>query len=119
MIPDLVTIPGYLLLIAGLLRLLRVRRGSGAGSALDGGLMAVAALVMTWAILIEPALANAELPGALKVINGVYPTISVAVLFVGALLAFDEVKTGLTVGPGGATALSFAIGTAFWCCPSG
>jgi diguanylate cyclase (GGDEF)-like protein len=93
LIPDLVTMPGYLLLIAGLLRLLRVRRGSGAGSALDGGLMAVAALVMTWAILIEPALANAELPGALKVINGVYPTISVAVLFVGALLAMTEVRS--------------------------
>ena len=93
LIPDLVTIPAYLLFIAGLLTLLRARRGAGAGSALDGGLMAVAALLLSWTILIQPALANADMPVALRVVNGAYPTLSVAVLFVGALIAMSEARS--------------------------
>lgn len=93
LIPDLVTIPAYLLLICGLLSLLRARRGAGAESALDGGLMAVAALVLSWALLVAPLLADADMPVSLKIINGAYPTISVAVLFVGALLAMTEVRS--------------------------
>jgi len=93
LVPDLVTIPAYLLLIAGTVGLLRARRGAGAASALDGGLMGVAALMLSWAMLIDPLLGNADMPIVLKVINGAYPTISVAVLFVGALLAMTEARS--------------------------
>lgn len=92
LVPDLVTIPAYLLLISGLLGLLRARRGAGAGIAVDGGLMAVAAMLLSWALLIAPILSAAEVPLPQKVINGTYPTISVAVFFVGALLAMTEVR---------------------------
>jgi diguanylate cyclase (GGDEF)-like protein len=91
-VPDLVTFPAYLSFIAGLLALLRARRGAGAGSALDGGLMAVAALLLSWTMLIQPALASAGVPLADRLINGAYPTLSVAVLFVGALLAMSEAR---------------------------
>jgi len=93
LVPDLVTIPAYLLLICWLLSLLRARRGAGADSALDGGLMAVAALLLTWALLISPLLADAQMPVTLKVVNAAYPSISVAVLFVGALIAMTEVRS--------------------------
>jgi len=93
LIPDLVTIPAYLLLISGLLALLRARRGAGAHSGLDGGLMAVAALLLSWTLLISPLLANADMPVSLRFINAAYPTISVAVLFVGALLAMTEIRS--------------------------
>jgi len=93
LVPDLVTIPAYLLLIAGTVGLLRARRGAGAASALDGGLMGVAALMLSWAMLIDPLLGNADMPIVSKVINGAYPTISVAVLFVGALLAMTEARS--------------------------
>jgi diguanylate cyclase len=91
-LPDIITIAAYLLLIAGLFSFLRARRGAGANSALDGGLMGVAALLLSWAMLIQPVLANAQMPTSLKVINGAYPTISVTVLFLGALLAMTEVR---------------------------
>src|SRR5512144_313363 len=62
LVPDLVTIPAYGLLIAGLIGLLRARRGAEAGTALDAGLMGVAALFMSWAMLIQPLLADADMP---------------------------------------------------------
>jgi diguanylate cyclase (GGDEF)-like protein len=92
LLPDVITIAAYLLFIAGLFSFLQARRGAGAGSALDGGLMGVAALLLSWAMLIQPVLANADMPVALKVVNGAYPTISVAVLFLGALIAMTEVR---------------------------
>src|SRR5664280_2730297 len=49
--------------------------------------------MLSWAMLIDPLLGNADMPIALKVINGAYPTISVAVLFVGALLAMTEARS--------------------------
>ncbi len=90
LLPDIVTIIAYLLFTAGLFVFLSARRGAGADSAVDGGLMAVAALLLSWSMLIEPVLANAQLPVASKVINGAYPTISVAIFFLGALLAMTE-----------------------------
>ncbi len=92
LLPDAVTIVAYLLVIAGLCTFLRVRRGAGTDRALDGGLMAVAALLLSWTVIIRPVLADAEMPGVWKVINGTYPTISVTILFLGALLAMSEVK---------------------------
>ncbi|MEP6462671.1 MAG: bifunctional diguanylate cyclase/phosphodiesterase [Frankiaceae bacterium] len=92
LIPDFITIAAYLLLIAGLFSFLRARRGAGADSALDAGLMGVAALLLSWAMLISPVLATADMPAAYKAINGAYPTISVAVLFLGALIAMTEVR---------------------------
>lgn len=92
LVPDIITITAYLLLIAGLFSFLRARRGARADTAVDGGLMAVAALLLSWATLIEPVLANAQMPGGLKVVNGAYPTISVAILFLGALIAMTEVR---------------------------
>ena len=91
LIPDIVTIPAYLLFAAGLLRFLRARRGADAGSAFDGGLMAVAALLVSWSTLISPVLNNVESSVTSKFVNGAYPTLSVAILFVGALLAMTEV----------------------------
>lgn len=92
LLPDAITIVAYLLLIAGLYLFLRARRGAGADSALDAGLMGVAGLLLSWAMLIQPVLANAAMPGVWKVINGTYPTISVSILFLGALLAMTEVR---------------------------
>lgn len=93
LVPDIIAIAAYLLLIASLLAFLRASRGAGTGSALDGGLMGVAALLLSWAVLIEPVLATADMPLANKAINAAYPTISVVVLFLGALLAMTEVRT--------------------------
>ena len=55
--------------------------------------MAVAALLLSWTMLIQPVLANADMPMALRVVNGTYPTLSVAVLFVGALIAMSEARS--------------------------
>jgi uncharacterized membrane protein YczE len=92
-LPDVVTIPGYLLLLAGMLRLVRARQGTTPGTALDGGLMAVAALVVSWSVLITPVFHTPDMPLAFKLVNVAYPTISVAVLFVAVLLAMNEVTT--------------------------
>jgi diguanylate cyclase (GGDEF)-like protein len=92
LLPDIVTIAAYLLIVSGLFSFLRARRGSGTDSALDGGLMAVAAMLLSWAMLIQPVLVNAAMPAVLKVINGTYPTISVVILFLVALLAMTEVR---------------------------
>ena len=90
LIPDIVSIPAYLFLVAGLLRILRARRGADAGSAFDGGLMAVAAFLVSWSTLISPLLNNEGTSTLQLFVYGAFPTISVAVLFIGALLAMTE-----------------------------
>lgn len=92
LLPDLLTIPGYVLLAAGLLGIVSVRRGASTGAAVDGGLMAVAGLLLSWSLFIRPLLADTDLPLAVKVLNGLYPALSVLVLFMAALLAMTEVN---------------------------
>jgi hypothetical protein len=89
-VPDLVTIPGYLLLLAAMIRLVRARRGTAPGGALDGGLMAVGGLLVSWTVVITPVFHTVGMPTAIKVVDVAYPTISVAILFVAALLAMNE-----------------------------
>jgi GGDEF domain-containing protein len=89
-VPDIVTIPGYLLLLAAMIRLVRARQGTAPGGALDGGLMAVGGLLVSWSVVITPVFHTVGMPTAIKVVNVAYPTISVAILFVAALLAMNE-----------------------------
>ncbi len=90
-VPDLLTIPAYLLLIAGLLSVVASRRGASAGSAVDGGLMGLAALMLSWTLLIRPLLVETDLPVTIKILNGLYPALSATVLFIAALLVMTDV----------------------------
>jgi len=90
--PDLVTLPGYLLVAVGLAYAARAgRRGrvGGIDAALDAALAALAALALAWAYLIEPTLSQ-EADLRVRVVLIFYPTLSVFLVAIGAQLAFTS-----------------------------
>src|SRR4051794_36125893 len=62
-VPDILTLPGYVLLGLGLLGFARARRGAAdIDSLLDALLVALAALAFVWSYLIAPALQHQHAP---------------------------------------------------------
>jgi diguanylate cyclase (GGDEF)-like protein len=92
-LPDLITIPAYLCLGFGLLSMLRQRRpSSGSANTLDGILVAVGAGMIAWSYLIAPAIHITGDPGLIRAINGSYPPLDVAMVYLAARLAFTQVR---------------------------
>ena len=92
LVPDLVTIPGYLALVAGLGGFVRSRaRGQGRDidSLLDSLVASLAALALAWAFLISPALAHAAAPLAVRLTLSAYPPLSVFLVALATTLAFS------------------------------
>jgi len=97
LLPDLLSLPGYVLLGAGFLVLARLgRRGRGGGvdATLDALVAALAALAVAWVYLINPALSvqhvgvNVGLSTRLLLIA--YPAMSVFLVAIGAQVAFSS-----------------------------
>jgi diguanylate cyclase (GGDEF)-like protein len=90
--PDLVTLPGYVLIAVGLAYAARAgRRGrvGGLDAALDAALAALAALALAWAYLIEPTLSQ-QTDLRVRIILVCYPALSVFLVAIGAQLAFTS-----------------------------
>lgn len=84
--PELISIPGYFCLIAGLLGFSRMReRGTSYLSVvLDALIAAFAMFVITWALLIGPHILEREVPVVVKMVLTAYPSLSI--LLVGVML---------------------------------
>jgi diguanylate cyclase (GGDEF)-like protein len=79
LIPDFLAAPGYLLLGLALAGIGRYRRGTAGfdlDATLDASVAALAALVVSWAYLISPALANDHAPLRIRLILAAYPALS-------------------------------------------
>ena len=90
-IPDLITIPGYIVLGVGLLGLAHARRRGReeVDVVLDGAVAALAALALAWIFLVNPALFHEHAPLSVRLALTCYPPLSVFFLAVAAGFAFS------------------------------
>ncbi len=90
LLPDLVTLPGYLLLGVGLLGIARIQRGGrrDVDGLLDGAIAALAALTLAWIYLVNPALFHSNAPLSVRVLLSCYPPLSVFLVAIAARIAF-------------------------------
>jgi diguanylate cyclase len=92
-VPDLITLPGYVFMIVMMISLVRVRRPHGAGDlviTLDAALAAVAALALAWVFVIDPAIANRHVPLETRVLLVAYPAMSVFLVAFGFRTVYND-----------------------------
>ena len=90
-IPDIITIPGYLILAAGLLGFTRARSsgvGSSLGVVLDAVMVSLAILACAWVYIIEPVLLRRQTPLDIRLALTCYPAASVFLVVVTLRIAF-------------------------------
>jgi diguanylate cyclase (GGDEF)-like protein len=87
-LPDAFLLPGYLLALATLRRLLRLRGTRDPDAALDVAVVTVGAALLSISYVVAPALQHSTLPGWTAVVVAVYPVLDVVLLALLALLAF-------------------------------
>ena len=103
-LPDLLTVPGYLLFAVMLLVLIRSRQaGRSEGVGLDATMFALASFVVFYIGLIDPVLANGEYGAVAQVTFSIYPPLSAFLVLLAARLAF-------TPGPRSITLTYFLLG---------
>ncbi len=92
LLPDLITIPGYLAIFLGLMGFARARhrdRSTRIDTALDAAVAALAALALGWLFLMNPALGLTSSPLKVRVLVAAYVPISACIVAVTAGLAFS------------------------------
>jgi diguanylate cyclase len=87
-LPDMFLIPGYLLFLAALYRLLRGRGALDPGAILDVGVVVLGATLLALSYLVVPLIQSAKLPTEAAVVNSAYPVFDVAMLALLVMLWF-------------------------------
>ena len=98
LVPDLITIPGYLLAISGFFCITRARqpdRDRQIDTMLDAAVAALAALTLGWLFVVNPALVS-HAPLAVRMVLATYPTLSVFLVAMTASLAFTTGSKRIT-----------------------
>jgi diguanylate cyclase (GGDEF)-like protein len=93
LLPELLTMPGYLFLAAGLVGLTRARSRRARhelDALLDAGLAALAAMTLAWVYLINPAMAVQHVPLHVRLLLACYPPLSVFLVAVAVRMAFMQ-----------------------------
>jgi diguanylate cyclase (GGDEF)-like protein len=104
LLPDLATLPGYVLLCCGLLGMARIQRGGrrDVDGLLDGAIAALAALTLAWIYLVNPALFHSDAPLSVRLVLSCYPPLSVFLVATAARIMFGS-------GRGARRALAFSL----------
>jgi diguanylate cyclase (GGDEF) domain len=92
LIPDLITIPGYLAIFLGLVGFAGARhrdRATRIDTALDAAVAALAALTLAWLFLMNPALEVTSSPLSVRLVVAAYAPISACLVAITAGLAFS------------------------------
>jgi diguanylate cyclase (GGDEF)-like protein len=92
LVPDLLTLPGYLILAAALGGFARARRRGRPGdidATLDAMVAALAVLSLAWAALVDPVVVRAGTPLQVKAVLACYPALSVFLVALSARIAFS------------------------------
>ncbi|HVN52613.1 MAG TPA: EAL domain-containing protein [Acidimicrobiales bacterium] len=93
LVPDMLTLPGYVLLATSLVGLARCRRPPGSSdldATLDAVIASIAALTVAWVYLINPALSEQHVPVSTRLLFAGYPAICVFLVAFGARIAFSS-----------------------------
>ncbi len=91
LVPDALTLPGYVLLGVALLGLARARRRPGTSdldATLDAVIAATACLTVAWVYLINPALSERHVEVSIRLLLACYPAVCVFLVALGARIAF-------------------------------
>lgn len=91
LVPDSIIIPGYALLLVGLVGFVRERekeRRHSLGIVLDGLMAALALLACCWVFLIEPVLAHRDVSAVVRLVVLLYPAMSLALVVIMLQIAF-------------------------------
>jgi len=90
-LPDVVALPGYVFLAAGLLGFSRIRvRGTPHTSViLDAAIAAFALFALAWTLLIEPVLLDHQAPVLVKIVLTAYPSMSIFLVVVTLRIVFN------------------------------
>ena len=95
LIPDLITMPGYVLLAAGLLGIAR-SRGKGSidifDTVLDGLMVSFSMFALTWVYLIQPVATAHGSPYVVRLTLAAYPSLSLFLVIVTIRLAFTSTE---------------------------
>jgi diguanylate cyclase (GGDEF)-like protein len=92
LIPDLLVLPGYLILAAALGGFARARRRGRSGdidATLDATVAALAVLSLVWTVLVDPVVLQAGTPLRVKAVLACYPALSVFLVALSARIAFS------------------------------
>lgn len=92
LVPDLITLPGYVGLGIGLFAVAGARRRGQEGNVdtlLDGSIAALAALTLAWVYLINPTLAQQHAPLSVRFVLALYPPMSLFLVAIMARFAFS------------------------------
>ena len=87
-LPDAFLLPGYVIALLTLRRLLRLRGSRDPDAALDVAVVTVGAALLSISYIVGPALQHSTLPGWTAALVAVYPVLDVVLLALLALLAF-------------------------------
>lgn len=92
LVPDLVTIPGYLMLGVALAGIARMQRGGrrDVDGLLDGLIAGLAAWTLAWIYLVDPALFHAEAPLPVRLVLSSYPALSAFLVVITARIGFGS-----------------------------
>ncbi len=92
LLPDLIAIPGYLLLAAGLTSLARSNNRAsrqGVDMILDGVVAALAVLTLAWVFMIDPVLFRADTPLSVRIVLACYPALSIYLVSIAFRIGFN------------------------------
>ena len=91
LLPDMIALPGYLLLVVALLGFSRSRvRGEAQTSVvLDAVIAALALASLAWAFVVEPVLAEQQAPTLVKLVLTAYPSMSIFLVVVTLRIVFN------------------------------
>jgi hypothetical protein len=93
LLPDLLTLPGYIFLAASMVGLIRARRSDRTrdiDASLDAAVAGIAALALAWVYVINPALSEQHVPLNIRLLLACYPAMSVSLVALGARLTFGS-----------------------------
>ncbi len=92
LLPDLIAIPGYLLLAAGLTSLARSNNRTSRRNVdmvLDGLVAAFAVLTFAWVFMIDPVLFRHDTPLGVRIVLACYPPLSIYLVSIAFRIGFD------------------------------
>jgi diguanylate cyclase (GGDEF)-like protein len=100
-LPDAFLLPGYVIAIGALLRVMRLRGARDAEAVLDVVVVVVGAMLLSVSYVVAPAISHSELPVEKALLASVYPVLDVVLLALLAMLVFtarDRNPTVLLIG---------------------
>jgi diguanylate cyclase (GGDEF)-like protein len=109
-IPDVFLIPGYLLAIGALLRVMRLRGARDTEALLDVAVVVVGAMLLSLSYVVAPAIAASTLPLGAALLVSVYPVLDVVLLALLVMLVFTARDRNATVLLLGAAIVIMLIG---------